>query len=176
MLMNANEAALVIVDPQARLMPAIHDGAEILAQMGRIATIAGLLGVPVIGTEQMPDKLGPNHPDIKRLCDKTIAKSHFDACADGLLPALPTPVRQIVIAGCETHICLLQTALSLLSRGYQVWPLLDACGSRKTMDRDAAFTRMTQAGARPVTVEMVAYEWLRDSRHALFREVLKLIK
>ncbi|WDZ94276.1 isochorismatase family protein [Herbaspirillum sp. WKF16] len=176
MLINASQSALLVVDLQQKLLPAIHDNETILAQAVRLATIAGLLGVPVIGTAQIPDKLGPNHPAVARLCDKILAKSHFDACAEGLLPALPTAVRQIVISGCETHICVLQTALSLLERGYRVLPLLDACGSRKTSDRDAAFARLRQAGAEPVTVEMVAYEWMRDSRHAQFREVLKLIK
>ncbi|MBG7617886.1 isochorismatase family protein [Herbaspirillum sp. AP02] len=176
MLIQAHESALLVVDPQERLLPAIHDGQAVLAQTVRMATIAGLLGVPVIGTEQMPDKLGPNHPDIRRLCDKTLSKQHFDACAEGLPAALPSSVRQIVVAGCEAHICVLQTALSLLQRGYHVLPLLEACGSRRALDRDAAFERMRQAGAIPVTLEMVAYEWLRESAHPQFRTVLKLIK
>lgn len=176
MLINASESALLVVDLQQKLLPAIHDHEAILAQAVRIATIAGLLGVPVIGTAQIPDKLGPNHPDVARLCDKILPKSHFDACADGLLSALPTAVRQIIVTGCETHICVLQTCLSLLERGYRVLPLLDACGSRKISDRDAAFERLRQAGAVPVTMEMTAYEWMRDSRHAQFRAVLKLIK
>ncbi|MBB5393340.1 MULTISPECIES: isochorismatase family protein [unclassified Herbaspirillum] len=176
MLIDASQSVLLVVDLQQKLLPAIHDNQAILAQAVRMATIAGLLGVPVIGTEQIPDKLGPNHPDIRPLCGRTLAKSHFDACAEGLLPALPASARQIVIAGCEAHICMLQTALSLLEHGYQVLPLLDACGSRKPGDRQAAFARLQHAGAVPVTVEMVAYEWLRDARHPLFRDVLKLIK
>ncbi|MFJ3046633.1 isochorismatase family protein [Herbaspirillum chlorophenolicum] len=176
MLIDVSQSALLVVDLQQKLLPVIHDNQAILAQAVRMATIAGLFGVPVIGTEQIPDKLGSNHPDIRHLCGQTLAKSHFDACAEGLLPALPGAARQIVIAGCEAHICMLQTALSLLEHGYQVLPLLDACGSRKSSDRDAAFARLQQAGAVPVTVEMVAYEWMRDARHPLFRDVLKLIK
>ncbi|MCI1012983.1 isochorismatase family protein [Herbaspirillum sp. C7C2] len=176
MLIQAHESALLVVDPQEKLLPAIHDGQAVLAEMVRMASIAGLLGVPVIGTEQMPDKLGPNHPDIRRLCDKTLSKRHFDACAEGLPAAIPPSVRQIVVAGCEAHICVLQTALSLLQRGYRVLPLLGACGSRRALDRDAAFERLRQAGAVPVTLEMVAYEWLRESGHPQFRTVLKLIK
>jgi nicotinamidase-related amidase len=66
--------------------------------------------------------------------------------------------------------------MTLLQNGYRVWVVSDACGSRKNTDRDAAFTRLQQAGAHLVTLEMVAFEWMRDSRHPLFREVLKLIK
>jgi len=176
MLMQANESAVLVVDLQQKLLPAIHEGPAILSHAVRMATIAGLLGVPVIGTEQVPDKLGPNHPDIARLCDKILPKNHFDACAGGLLPALPTAVRQIIVTGCEAHICVLQTALSLLQAGYRVLPLLEGCGSRRPADRDAAFERLRAAGATPVTLEMVAYEWMRESSHPQFRNVLQLIK
>jgi nicotinamidase-related amidase len=176
MLINANQSALILIDLQQKLLPAIHEHKAVLAHSVRIATIAGMLGLPVIATEQMPDKLGPNHPDVRRLCDKTFAKGHFDACVEGLPASLPSAIKQIVIGGCEAHICLLQTALALLDRGYQVFVLADCCSSRKALDRDTAFERLRQAGAILVTVEMVVYEWLRESRHPLFRDILKLIK
>ena len=176
LFMDADQSVLVIIDEQQKLLPVIAGGDHMLAQTIRLASIAGLLGIPVIATEQTPDKLGPNHPDIKRLCDLTLAKTHFDACADDLQAALPPDRKQIVIAGCEAHVCLLQTALSLLGLGYQVWVVLDASGSRRDSDRDAAWARLQQAGAHGVTVEMVAFEWLHDSRHPLFREALKFIK
>lgn len=176
MLMNANDSALLIIDVQQKLMPAINDGANVLAQNIRLATIASLLGLPVIATEQTPDKLGANHPDITRLCDRTLVKSHFDACVEGVPAAFLPVCKEIVISGCEAHVCVLQTAMTLMQNGYRVWVATEACGSRRTADRDAAFARLAQAGAHPVTLEMVAFEWLRDSRHPLFREVLKLIK
>ena len=116
MLIQAHQSALLVIDPQEKLLPAIHEGQAVLAQTVRMAAIASLLGVPVIATEQMPDKLGHNHPGIARLCDKTLSKQHFDACADGLLPVIPPAVRQLIVAGCEAHICVLQTALSLLQQ------------------------------------------------------------
>lgn len=176
MLINSNESALLIIDVQEKLMPAIHDGVNVLARNIRLATIASLLGLPVIATEQTPEKLGPNHPDIKRLCDRTLSKTHFDACVDGLPTTFLPACKEVVISGCETHVCLLQTAMTLLQNGYRVWVVTDATGSRKTADRDAALARLAQAGADLVTLEMVAFEWMRDSRHPLFREVLKLIK
>ncbi|BEV15932.1 isochorismatase family protein [Herbaspirillum sp. DW155] len=176
MLIQAHQSALLVIDPQEKLLPAIHEGQAVLAQIVRMARIARLLELPVIATEQMPDKLGHNHPDIVQLCDAPLSKQHFDACADGLLAMIPPSVRQIVIAGCEAHICVLQTALSLLQQGYRVLPLLEACGSRRPLDRDAAFERLRAAGATPVTLEMVAYEWLRESGHPQFRAVLKLVK
>lgn len=176
MLIQADASALLVIDLQHKLLPAIHEGAQVLAQTVRMANIAGLLGVPVIATEQMPDKLGPNHPEIARLCDKVLTKRHFDACAEGLQQALPPHVTQIIVSGCEAHICVLQTALSLLQAGYRVLPLLEGCGSRRPADRDAAFERLRGAGATLVTLEMVAYEWMRESGHPQFRQVLPLIK
>lgn len=176
MLMNANESALLIIDVQEKLMPAIQNGPAVLAQNIRLATIASLLGLPVIATEQTPEKLGMNHPEIKRLSDRTLVKTHFDACVDGLPMAFLAACKEVIISGCEAHVCLLQSAMTLLQNGYRVWVVSDACGSRKNTDRDAAFIRLQQAGAHLVTLEMVAFEWMRDSRHPLFREVLKLIK
>ena len=82
----------------------------------------------------------------------------------------------IVLAGCETHVCLMQTALDLLDEEFEVWVVTDACGSRTERSRDAAFDRLAGAGAELVTTEMVAFEWLRTAEHPLFKEVLSLIK
>ncbi|EDM49299.1 isochorismatase family protein [Marinobacter algicola] len=94
----------------------------------------------------------------------------------GLMEAIPDNRKQVVIGGCETHVCLLQTVLSLLAAGFRVWVVENATSSRHDNDRDAALERMQQAGAVIVTLEMVAFEWMRDSKHPRFREVQKLIK
>lgn len=93
-------------------------------------------------------------------------------------PAPSAPERaSIVIAGCEAHVCLLQTALELLeAEELDVWVVTDACSSRTLRNRDAAFDRLAAAGAELVTTEMVAFEWLRDCAHPKFRDVLALIK
>src|SRR5690554_8038073 len=94
---------------------------EVVERCTLLATIAGLLEVPVIATEQVLDKLGPNVESVRELCHHTVSKYHFDACPDGLIDALPEGRQHIVIGGCETHVCMLQTALSLLDAGYKVW-------------------------------------------------------
>ena len=93
-------------------------------------------------------------------------------------PAEPEPEGRntIVIAGCETHVCLMQTALGLLDEEFEVWVVTDACSSRSERNRDAAFDRLAGAGAELVTTEMVAFEWLRTAEHPAFKEVLGLIK
>lgn len=179
--MHADTSVLVLVDYQGRLMPAIHEGGQALARAVLLAEGARLLGVPVIGTEQNPARLGPNADALKALCDTTVAKTHFDACPDGLVDAVQAArsgCTDIVIAGCEAHVCLLQTALGLLRArpDWRVWVVANASGSRRASDHAAAMVRMGQAGATVVTHEMVLFEWLGDCRHARFREVLALIK
>ena len=177
--MDAQSSVLVLIDYQARLMPVIHDAAALSANAHRLAQAAQILGVPVLGTEQNPSKLGPNLAAIKAECEHTLAKTHFDACQDGLLQALEdikVTCDQIVIAGCEAHVCMLQTALGLLRAGKRVWVVANASGSRRVSDHKAAMVRLAQAGATIVTHEMVMFEWLNDCRHPHFRQVLALIK
>ena len=200
MLLNAEESRLVLVDYQERLMPVIQDGAAVLANARRLAQVAKMVQVPVWGTEQNPQRLGPNDTQLRALCDKTLAKMHFSAVADGLAewldppPAAPRgnarslprhlqksqPVSSerpsIVVAGCEAHVCLLQTALELIEEEFEIWVVTDACGSRTDRSRDAAFDRLAGAGAELVTTEMVAFEWLRSCEHPSFKDMLGLIK
>ncbi|WP_152206245.1 isochorismatase family protein [Marinobacter changyiensis] len=176
MLMSADDSSVVLVDLQHKLMPAIHQGDAVLSRCLRLAGIAKALDVPVVGTEQSPDRLGPNAEEIREVCGQTVVKSHFDACADGLVKALSPQRKTAMVAGCEAHVCILQTALGLMDAGFQVWVVADAVGSRKVSDRDAALSRLRQNGAQIVTVEMVAFEWLGNSNHPGFRDVLKLIK
>jgi len=89
----------------------------------------------------------------------------------------PAPGREsLVLAGCEAHVCLMQTALGLLEEELEVWVVTDACSSRSERNRDAAFDRLAGAGAELVTTEMVAFEWLRDAGHPRFKEVLGIVK
>lgn len=176
MLMNAAQSTLVLVDLQKKLMPAISHGDSVLAESVRLARIARLLKVPVIATEQIPEKLGHNDDEVASLADQTVSKIHFDACGGGLMDAMPDDRKQVIIGGCEAHVCMLQTALSLLEAGFGVWVVENATGSRNDNDRDAALERLQQAGATIVTVEMVAFEWMQHCEHPCFRDVQKLIK
>ena len=183
-LIDSRGAALVLVDYQARLLPLIHNGAQALAHAVRLADIAHALAIPVFGTEQNPKGLGSNADAIRERCATTLTKMHFDACADGLLDLLSSPdeppaggpAQEVVIAGCEAHVCLMQTALGLLRAGLRVWVVAQACGSRRAADHALGMERLRQAGAGIVSVEMVAFEWLRSCEHEAFRRVLKLLK
>ena len=200
MLLDFEESQLVLVDYQDKLMPAIFDGQQALKNATTLAHIARMLQVPVFGTEQNPSKLGPNAAELRALCDKTLSKMFFSAVPEGLGEWLRPPAKpqggnarslprhlqkpqqagderpSIVIAGCEAHVCLLQTALQLIEDEFDVWVVTDACGSRTERNRDAAFDRLAGAGAELVTTEMVAFEWLRSCEHPAFKDMLALVK
>ena len=198
-LLSAEDTQLVLVDYQTKLMPVIHQADAVLANARRLAKIANLLKLPVIGTEQNPEKLGSNDQEIRSLCQKTLSKMHFGACEDGLVELLREPPKPmgnarslpkhiqrkqnnqeerntVVIAGCEAHVCLLQTALGLLEEEFDVWVVTDACGSRTELNRDAAFDRLAGNGAELVTTEMVIFELLRSCEHPDFKAGLSLVK
>ena len=201
MLLDAEESQLVLVDYQHRLLPSIHEGERVVANAVRLARIAQLLQVPLWATEENPEGLGGTVEALQLLvAGRILPKMAFDGTSV-LLPRLkpaprqqggnarslpkhlqkaappPEPGREsIVLAGCEAHVCLLQTALGLLEEELEVWVVTDACSSRSERNRDAAFDRLAGAGAELVTTEMVAFEWLRDAGHPLFKEVLSIVK
>jgi len=176
--LDARRCSLLLVDYQARLMPAIHEGPRVVANALLLADAARLLDVPVLGTEQNPAGLGPNVEAVRQRCASTLAKMHFDACEDGLLGQLEAlgDAPEIVLAGCEAHVCLLQTALGLRRAGREIWVVADACGSRAPADHALAMQRLRDAGARIVGAEMVLFEWVHDCRQPAFKQVLALVK
>jgi nicotinamidase-related amidase len=91
-------------------------------------------------------------------------------------PAGAQERKTIVLAGCEAHICLLQTALDLLEDEFEVWVVTDACSARTERNRDAAYDRLAGAGAELVSAEMVAFEWIRTAEHPDFALLQTLFK
>lgn len=173
---HSGSSILILIDLQGRLMPAIYEGESVLNQCIRTAKLAQLLDIPIIGTEQSPNSLGSNIQSIKSFCSKTIRKEHFNACADGLVQAIPISRKQCILMGCETHVCLMQTALKLIEEGYDVSIVVDGVGSRHDLDKQIALDRLQIAGARLITVEMLGFEWLKTAQNPAFKEALALLK
>lgn len=203
MLLEVDASQLVLVDYQERLMPVMHESGLVIANAARLARMATLLRVPSFVTEQNPSKLGVTLPELGQafgdVSARVLSKMQFSAVEEGLgewlrppakpvqgnarsLPKhlqKPTPGSErgmVVVAGCEAHICLLQTALDLLEDEFEVWVVTDACSSRTERNRDAAFDRLAGAGAELITTEMLAFEWLRSAEHPDFKAVQALIK
>ena len=174
-LMDAAKSLLVIIDFQERLMPAIHDGPRLVANARRLVDAARLLEVPTLVTEQYPAGLGPTVSELSGI-GPVIEKVSFDACgAPAFLDAVAGD-KDLIICGCEAHVCVLQTVLGLLDAGRTVYLVRDALGSRRAENKETAIRRMERHGAEIVTTEMVAFEWLVTCEHPRFREVVALVK
>lgn len=175
-ILDRAQSLLLLIDFQARLLPAIAEGAAVAANARKLLDAARLLGVPVLATEQNPRGLGATLPQLPLDAGEVEAKMTFDAGATpSVLARLPED-RVAVVAGCEAHVCVLQTVLGLLARGRRVVIVSDATGSRRPESREAALRRLGGAGAEIVTTEMAIFEWLGTAEHPRFREALALVR
>lgn len=191
MLLLENLSQLVLVDYQSKLMSQMIDTDLVLKNATVLAKLAKKLRVPIYGTEQTPSLFGDFDTELATFCKARLRKVHFSACPEGLLDMLTEsesppagnarslpkhlqkknqqePRQQIVIAGVEAHVSLLQTALDLLDQELCVWVVTDACSSRSERSRDAAFDRLAGNGAELLTTEMVVFEWLESSDNEHF--------
>jgi len=139
-----------------------------------------VLGIPILPTEQNPAKLGPTIPEIKDLISdfSPVSKLAFSCCREPAfmtrLEALGRP--QVLLTGIEAHVCVCQTALDLVARGYQVQLVTDGIASRTKANRKVALQRMKQAGVVPTSVEMVLFELLQVAEGERFKEISRLVK
>jgi len=176
-ILDASCSHLLLIDFQARLMPAIHDGDTVTTQSAKLLSAARLLDIPRSYTEQNVEKLGGTVANLAPEKGETVlSKMSFDACRNSKVAQHLSGDATFVVTGCEAHVCVLQTVLGLLDRGRRVAVAADATGSRTPANRDAALARMAVHGAEIVTTEMVLFEWLGSAEHAQFRAIMQLIK
>jgi nicotinamidase-related amidase len=176
MLIDAERSQLLLIDLQEKMMPAIVDEAVIVANCRWLVEAAQMIGVPVAAIEQYPRGLGPLVPAIGELLapGAVAAKTRFSSVAANCLTQLPGSDRaQVVVAGVEAHVCVLQTVLDLYQEGKEVFVVADCVSSRRASDRDLALARMRQEGVRIVSREMVVFEWLGEAGTPLFKAVSK---
>lgn len=174
MLIKSEQSLLLLVDLQERLAPAIDNIDAVLEHNRWLVEVARRLAVPVAATLQYPAGLGPLVPQLaaRVQAEEGAEKIHFSAVADGCLENLPAfSRRQVILTGTEAHVCVLQTALDLLSLGKEVFVVAEAVGSRRPENRLLALERMRQEGCRIVSREMVAFEWLRRAGTEVFRQI-----
>ncbi len=173
-------SVLVVVDVQDKLLPAIHDWPTVLENTVKMVKFAQTLGVPVLVTEQYPKGLGPTNAQVRALFPafSPLAKTCF-SCFDA--PAFAAAVetagaRNLVLVGTEAHICVQQTALAALDRGYGVHIVADAVGSRTPANKELGLAKIRHAGGVVSAVEIALYEWLERADGPEFKSVLPLIK
>lgn len=176
-MLVAQRSTLLLVDFQHRLAPVIDGAQASVDAAGRLARVAGLIGVPVIATEQIPEKLGPTTPELVPFASRVIAKRTFDAAGEPGLPAILDRERErVVVTGWESHVCVLQTALGLSRLGFRPAVVADAVASRTPQNREIALRRLAHHDIEIVTSEMVLFEWLENADHPAFREMIALIR
>lgn len=174
MLMNRDQSVLLVVDIQERLLPHIHEGQAVLDNAVWLVRVAQRLGVPVMVSEQYPKGIGPTVAVLRGLTlpDAVAEKLHFSCVAAKCLDALKGSERpQVVVAGTESHVCVLQTVLDLRAQGKDIFVVAEAVGSRRSSDKDLALARMRAQGVHIVSREMVAFEWLKQAGTDEFREI-----
>jgi nicotinamidase-related amidase len=174
MLIEQDRSTLLVVDIQERLLPHIHEGQGVLDNAVWLVKLAQRLGVPVMVSEQYPKGIGPTIAVLRGLTspEQVAEKQHFSCVAAKCLEHLPGHERsQMVVAGTESHVCVLQTVLDLRAQGKEVFVVADAVGSRKPSDKELALARMRAHGIEIVSREMVAFEWLKQAGTDVFREV-----
>lgn len=182
-----SEAVLVVVDIQERLSAVMERRGAILSATIRLVRTAGLLGMPIIATQQYPKGLGESEPAlIEALAAAESAGSHvaridkldFDCFGEPqFVQALEaTERRQIILSGMETHICVTQTALSALRAGYEVHVVADACCAREDAAHEIALARLRAAGSPVTTTESVMYEAVGRAGTDEFRALLGIVK
>lgn len=184
MLISAQRSLLLIVDVQQKLAPAMASLDRLLANLTILLRAAHPLGVPVLASEQYPRGLGPTLPEVAALlappdgAPEVFEKSHFSCAAEpGVAERLALTGRdQIVIAGIEAHVCVLQTALELRAAAWSVFVVADACSSRAPASAEQAMDRMRQHGVTVVNTEMVLFEWLHRAGTPAFKTLSSLVR
>lgn len=174
-----DRSSLIIVDVQEKLCPVMDDPRRVIYNSCRLLRGAALLEVPVTVSEQYPKGIGPTMADLRPYYDPSVVVEKITfSCTE--TPAFQERLKginrpQAVVAGIESHVCVLQTCLGLLADGYEVFVVEDACSSRQALDLRLAMERLRGAGAAVVSTEMVLFEWLERADDPLFRTVLQTL-
>jgi nicotinamidase-related amidase len=174
--MNPENCTLLVIDFQSRLMPAIENGASAVANAKRLLDAAAMLGVPILFTEQNAEGLGPTVEELSPGLRTVAHKMTFDACRSDGFAGMLGDRPDVVVAGCEAHVCVLQTVLGLIDEARRVFLVRDALGARRAESKETAIRRMERHGAEIVTTEMVVFEWLGTAGHERLRDVVALVK
>ena len=173
---------LVVTDVQERLFGAMDAERrdEMVRNLKILLTAARRLGTPVVVTEQYPKGLGRTLPELRGLLDESppIEKTTFSACgAAGFTERVAGHAAEpVILTGVEAHVCVLLTALDLLSKGYRVSIIADAVCSRREATMDVGLAQARQAGAVITSTETVVFQLLGGSDTEAFREISKLLR
>ena len=177
-MLNTDNTFVLIVDIQERLLPALNGAQDFAAACRKFITGANLLGLPLAVTEQYPKGLGATVADIRLLVPEApvSAKTRFSAYTDEIAQILKNrQPENIILIGCETHICMLQTAQDLLAAGFAVFVPQECVASRTAENKANGLQQIREAGGTVSNIESLLFMLLKDAAHPQFKAVSKLI-
>ena len=180
MRINNENSALLVVDIQTRLAPAMHQPTPVIQANHALIQSAKLMNIPVFASEHCAERIGPTVSDLRELLrdDEILAKRHFSCADDAVIMQKLQQLgkQQILVTGMEAHVCVLQTVMGLAGQGFEPVFVADATASRHPDNKALAIQRLRQAGVQVISTEMALFEWMGHADHPAFKEILKLIK
>lgn len=179
-MLEIKNTVLLVIDIQGKLASLMHDKEVMIQNVQRMIRGCQILNIPIIWTEQVPEKLGPTLPEIKGLLidHHPISKITF-SCADEpiFIKNLHKLYRnQVIVTGIETHICIYQTVRDLITCGHEVEVIVDAVSSRTRENKNMGIQRMNDMGAGLMSTEMVLFELQRIAQGDQFKQIQNMIK
>jgi nicotinamidase-related amidase len=179
--LNLNEAILVVVDVQEKFMPVLFEPQRLVFACQLLIGGAKILGLPILVTEQLPEKLGPTVTELREVLGsdyRPIIKAEFSAFANESFRRTfaATERTQLILCGIEAHVCIRQTTLDALALGYEVFLVEDAVSSRYELLYRSGVQSCVEAGAKRTNAEAVLFELMATAEHPQFREVQNLVK
>ncbi len=177
-MLTPDQSVLFVIDIQGNLYESMHDKLFLLENLKKLVSGAIIFKIPMIVTEQI--KIGKTIPEIAGLTAdvQPFTKGEFSCLGNetimGHLKSLKK--RQVIVSGIEAHVCVYQTVMDLLERGYEVHVAADAVSSRTRRNREIALERMIQEGVKLSSTEMVLFELARTAEDPRFKDIFKIVK
>jgi nicotinamidase-related amidase len=176
-MLDIENTALAVIDVQGKLAGMVHETTGVLTRITHLIKVSELFALPILWSEQAPDKIGETVEPIKQLLYpviKPIHKRSFSCydCQEYVEHLKGTRRRQILVTGIETHVCVYQTARDLYRHGYEVHVVADAVSSRHSIDREVAIARMRDEGITITTTEMAMCELLKTADNPQFKKII----
>lgn len=181
-LLNAKRACLMVIDPQERLMKAIHEAERVVEKTAFLVRSCQILNVPILATTQYAKGIGPIVPQLAELLADTpsVDKMEFNAAYNSdvmnALAKMPSSVDTLILAGVEAHICIYQTAIGMMTKGYGVYVAMDAVSSREKRNAKAALRQLQAFGVVVAPAETIVYEMLGRAGTPEFKAILPYVK
>ena len=178
-MLTIEHSLLVVIDVQGKLAGMMQDSRYLYRVQGMIKA-AKLMDIPIVISEQAPDKIGVTVEEVCALVPGAvpIIKQTFSCAGEpAFVDALKrSGRRQIIVTGIEAHVCVYQTVRDLLKSRYEVYLVVDAVSSRSAVDQEIGIHRSEKEGAILTTLEMTITELMKSTRHPRFRDVMALLK